>query len=168
MDVLVHCSPVSKDQQITTLPPPCPEGSKGEMVIAPVELTALDGISSVRIFLPKDLRNSDARQLALKSVNEIKRRFPDGMPILDPVKDMNIKDDTFKNLIKKIETMEKRLAENELVKRDDKELLKQRYEEYALKMAVINELKETRRQLKRATAIMQLDELKCRKRVLRR
>jgi ATP-dependent RNA helicase DOB1 len=138
------------------------------MVIAPVELTALDGISSVRIFLPKDLRNSDARQLALKSVNEIKRRFPDGMPILDPVKDMNIKDDTFKNLIKKIETMEKRLAENELVKRDDKELLKQRYEEYALKMAVINELKETRRQLKRATAIMQLDELKCRKRVLRR
>jgi len=35
-----------------------------------------------------------------KTVEEVKRRFPDGVPSLDPIKNMGIKDESFKNLVK--------------------------------------------------------------------
>lgn len=52
----------------------------------------------------------------------MKRRFPDGVPLLHPVKDMNIKEDVFLQLVKKIEMYEKRLYEHSLhndAERDD-------------------------------------------------
>ena len=50
--------------------------------------------------MPKDLRSDQARETLWKSVLEVQRRFPDGIPILDPIENMGIKDEKFKVLVK--------------------------------------------------------------------
>ena len=57
-------------------------------------------MSSVRLYLPKDLRPADNRFSVGKSIREVIRRFPDGVPPLDPVEDMNIKDEQFKKIVR--------------------------------------------------------------------
>jgi ATP-dependent RNA helicase DOB1 len=54
----------------------------------------------LRIWLPKDLRPDQGRETAWKSVLEVQKRFPDGIPLLDPIQNMGIKDEKFKGLIK--------------------------------------------------------------------
>lgn len=79
---------------------PCPAGQKGEPLVLPVLLSTLDGISHLRIFLPKDLRPIGPRETVWKSVLEVQRRSPDGIPFLDPIENMGIKDEKFKVLVK--------------------------------------------------------------------
>ena len=72
---------------------------RGVQLVVPVLLSTLDGISHIRIFMPKDLRQDSARETVWKSVLEVHRRFPDGITLLDPVKNMGIKDEKFKALV---------------------------------------------------------------------
>ncbi|XP_065904861.1 uncharacterized protein [Dysidea avara] len=57
-------------------------------------------MSSVRLYLPKDLRPADNWFSVGKSIQEVIRQFPDGVPPLDPVEDMNIKDEQFKKIVR--------------------------------------------------------------------
>ena len=107
LDVLLNCAVgtvVPKDRNNVTATPggvaPCAPGQKGIPLIVPVLLTTIEGISHIRIFLPKELRQDQARETAWKSVLEVQRRFPDGIALLDPVQNMDIKDDRFKALVK--------------------------------------------------------------------
>lgn len=68
--------------------------------MVPVLLSTLDGISHIRIFLAKDLKPASAREDALKAVQEVKRRFQDGIALLDPIENMQIHDDAFKKLLR--------------------------------------------------------------------
>jgi ATP-dependent RNA helicase DOB1 len=77
-------------------------GKEGRMEVVPVTLATVDTISSLRVKLPSDLKTLDQRLDLRKTVEEVKRRFPDGVPVLDPVKNMHIKDESFKNLVKVI------------------------------------------------------------------
>ena len=79
---------------------PCEPGQKGEPQVVPILLTAIEAISHLRIFLPKDIRQQAARDTVWKSVLEVQRRFPDGIGLLDPVQNMGIKDEKFLELIK--------------------------------------------------------------------
>ena len=54
----------------------------------------------MRVYFPKDLRPIDNRMSVLKSVQEVQKRFPDGVPLLDPIEDMGIKDKGLKETIK--------------------------------------------------------------------
>lgn len=65
-------------------------------------------ISSVRLFCPNDLISKDSRKGMYKAIKEVKRRFPDGPPLLNPVKDMKINEQPFLEIIKKIEHLEKK------------------------------------------------------------
>lgn len=67
--------------------------------MVPVLLATLESISHFRIYLPKDLKSAQARDTVWKSVLEVHRRFPDGITLLDPIKDMGITDDKFKELV---------------------------------------------------------------------
>lgn len=107
IDVLLNCAPggaVSKDRNSVTATPggvqPCAAGQKGVPLVVPVLLSTIEGISHIRIFLPKDLRQDQARETVWKSVLEVHRRFPDGVALLDPVQNMGIKDEKFKALVK--------------------------------------------------------------------
>lgn len=71
------------------------------MQVVPVLVHLLSAISSVRLYIPKDLRPLDNRQSVLKSIQEVQKRFPDGVPLLDPIDDMGIQDQGLKKSSRK-------------------------------------------------------------------
>lgn len=172
VDVLLHCATGTAPAKQTKGPPapatgirPCPAGEDGEFAVVPVLLGTLDGISHIRIFLPKDLKPLDARLQALKSVQEVRRRFPKGVALLDPVTNMGIVDDAFKKLLKKIETLESRLVANSLHSDPN---LSTRYDQYSAKQTIQTDIRAVKKKIQAAHSVMHLDELKNRKRALRR
>uniref|UniRef100_A0A9J8BLS0 Exosome RNA helicase MTR4 n=1 Tax=Cyprinus carpio carpio TaxID=630221 RepID=A0A9J8BLS0_CYPCA len=102
VEVLLHCSKDSVKNAATEAAKPAGPGEKGEMQVVPVILHLITSISSVRLYIPKDLRPYDNRQSMLKSIQ------------------------------------------------------------------IAGDIKAAKRELKKARTVLQMDELKCRKRVLRR
>lgn len=78
------------------------------MEIVPVASKLIIKISAIRVHCPEDLRPKDNRKAMLKIVQEVKKRFPDGPPLLNPIKDMNINDPNFLDIVEKIEKLEER------------------------------------------------------------
>jgi ATP-dependent RNA helicase DOB1 len=144
---------------------PPTEGERGKMEVVPILLSCIEAIGHVRIFLPKDLNSPDQRATVQKSLEEVKRRFPDGIAILDPIENMGITDDSFRKLLRKIEVLESRLLSNPL---HNSPRLPELYDQYAEKVEINRKIKEKKKSITIALSIMQLDELKSRKRVLRR
>ncbi|OAA37629.1 ATP-dependent RNA helicase DOB1 [Metarhizium rileyi] len=135
-------------------------------VTVPCLLTCMKVISQIRIFMPKDGLKTDAdKDQARKSLAEVKRRFPDGIPILDPLENMEIVDDSFKKLLRKIEVLESRLLANPL---HMSPMLPSLWEQYSEKVQLVDKVKEKKKTISKAHSIAQMDELKSRKRVLRR
>ncbi|THH17164.1 hypothetical protein EW146_g3591 [Bondarzewia mesenterica] len=195
VDVLLNCAqgssaPTSKDRQNITATPggvqPCPAGQKGDPLVVPVLLSTLDGISHLRIYLPKDLRPQSARETVWKSVLEIHKRRPDGIALLDPIENMEIKDEKFKALVKvralhhfnlpslrsnmssgvqKIQTMEQKMHSSPLHK-DPR--LPELYSQYAHKREAQDRVRALRKRIHATNDVLQMEELKSRKRVLRR
>ncbi|KAG2185026.1 hypothetical protein INT43_000939 [Umbelopsis isabellina] len=169
VDCLMHClagSVVAKNADGSTVgirPPK--QGEPGEMIVVPVTLSTLDGISHVRLFLSNDLKPAEERNNIFKSIMEVKKRFPEGIPQLDPIENMGIKDEGFKKLVRKIEVLESKLLSNPLHNSPE---LSKLYDSYAKKMELSNQIKAIRKQITQAHSIVQLEELKCRKRVMRR
>lgn len=79
---------------------PPADGEKSKMEVVPILLSCIDSIGHVRIFLPADLKSADQRNTARKSIDEVKRRFPDGIAVLDPIENMGITDASFKKLLR--------------------------------------------------------------------
>jgi ATP-dependent RNA helicase DOB1 len=73
--------------------------TEGQYEVVPVLLPLIESISSVRVYVPKDLRTPDSRKSVGKTLAEVDKRFKDGVPVLDPVEVMHIEDDNFKKLI---------------------------------------------------------------------
>ncbi|KAK2592614.1 ATP-dependent RNA helicase mtr4 [Conoideocrella luteorostrata] len=135
-------------------------------VIVPCLLTCMKAISQIRIFMPKDgLKAQGDRDQARKSLSEVKRRFPDGIPILDPMENMGITDDSFKKLLRKIELLESRLLANPL---HMSPMLPSLWDQYSGKVRLGERVKDKKKAIAKAHSIAQMDELKSRKRVLRR
>jgi ATP-dependent RNA helicase DOB1 len=150
------------------LPPgvrPPAAGEKGKMEVVPVLLSCIESIGHLRLFLPNELKSAEQRNAVRKSLDEVKKRFPDGIAILDPIENMQIRDESFKRLLRKIEVLESRLMTNPL---HNSPRLPELYKQYANKMAVSEKIKNVKKDIASALSVMQLDELKCRKRVLRR
>lgn len=172
VEVVLHCAsgtvvPKNRD----TAPSfagiaPKSADDKGEWIVVPVLLSTIQAISGIRIFLPKDLRMRDARIQLGKNMAEVQRRFPNGLPLLDPVKDMKIADDAFQQLLGKIEILSKRLGDAPIAQ--DADRLNSLYTLYAEKQAAQDRINELKEKITAAHNVLQLDELKCRKRVLRR
>lgn len=75
---------------------PPKDGAKGKMEVVPVMLTCINSLSHVRVHLPKDLKSPDPRNSVKKVISEVQRRFPDGLALIDPLEDMQIKDEGLK------------------------------------------------------------------------
>ncbi|DAZ96390.1 TPA: hypothetical protein N0F65_010757 [Lagenidium giganteum] len=175
--VLLNClntttSTSGADGNATELPSPAPLGTMGvtsstncEMKICPVPLEMLDSLSSLRVYIPKDLRTLDSRQSVGKSVREVMRRFPQGVPLLDPVEDMDIKDEQFTRVVEKIKEAEAKLAESPFHNAKDKDT---RFALYNLKMETETKMRELERKIKESKSLVLRDDLRRRRRVLRR
>ncbi|XP_033113933.1 exosome RNA helicase MTR4-like [Anneissia japonica] len=164
-EVLLDVSKESIKNAATESAKPPAEGERGEMTVVPIMLHLITKISSVRLYIPKDLRPTDNRQSVGKSIQEVQRRFPDGLPLLDPIDDMGIKDKALKKIVEKVEAFESRMVNHSLHK-DPK--LNEIYSAYEKKAQIGLDIKAAKKELKRVKTVIKMDELKCRKRVLRR
>ena len=109
----------------------------------------------------------EAREQVRKNLAEVARRFPapKGVPLLDPVKDMKVTDNGFKTLLSKIDLVQQRMRESPLAKSPQLEELREAWE---AKSKLRDRVAELKKQISATHSVLQLDELKCRKRVLRR
>ena len=78
--------------------------------VVQVPLSQLDSLSSVRIYTPKELVSIEGRMRVQRAMNEVVKRFPDGVPMLDPESDMKIDQDNFRKLKRRIEGLEAMMA----------------------------------------------------------
>lgn len=79
---------------------PPKDGEKARVEVVPVVLSCIQAIAHIRIFLPKELHTVDSKNTVGKALDEVKKRFPDGIAVLDPIENMGIKDDSFKKLLR--------------------------------------------------------------------
>uniref|UniRef100_A0A3Q2H3X8 Exosome RNA helicase MTR4 n=1 Tax=Equus caballus TaxID=9796 RepID=A0A3Q2H3X8_HORSE len=98
-------------------------------------------------------------------MQEVQKRFPDGVPLLDPIDDMGIQDQGLKKVIQKVEAFEHRMYSHPLHNDPNLETV---YTLCEKKAQIAMDIKSAKRELKKARTVLQMDELKCRKRVLRR
>lgn len=169
--ILLNCVSDGKASE-TELPQPAPLGTLGlsssttsEMKICPVPLEMLESISSLRVYIPKDLRTLESRQAVGKSVKEVMRRFPQGVPLLDPQEDMDIQDEHFKRIIKKSADTEAKLQALAFHSVTDKDT---RFALYNMKMECEAKMRELERQINESKSLVLRDDLRRRRRVLRR
>lgn len=176
--VLLNClntagaTTTNPDGSTSELPSPAPAGTMGltsattcEMKICPVPLEMMDLISSLRVYIPKDLRSLESRQAVGKSVKEVLRRFPQGVPLLDPLEDMDIKDEQFARVIAKIADAEDKVKASPFHAAKDKD---SRFALYTFKMESEAKMRELERQIKESKSLVLRDDLRRRRRVLRR
>lgn len=134
--------------------------------IFPVELNVLDGLSTIRLHLPKDVRPTDAQLVILKSISEVERRFPDAIPLLDPINDQGIADPAFKGLCDRMEALERCLIKHPL--NEDPKRLNILLEYQSSRVQLQNEVSDLSKRIAQARSVLQMDELGNRKRLLRR
>lgn len=141
--------------------PPIGGPQNGEMKVVTLSLSNITQISSARVFTPQDLIPVDNRQSVLKSINQLKTKFNNKIPLLDPVENMKIKDSAFLNAVKQIELCEKKLSDYQNL--DDKNI-----NSYQEKVLLENKMKLVKQDMKKMQSLLQMEELGRRKRVLRR
>lgn len=162
VDALLSVIP---DTAIGTVPQPAIEGQPSELMLLPCTIESLDGISSLRTHLPADLTRADQRLLVSKSLQVIRSRFPMGVPLLDPIKDMRITDKAFADLLRKMDVLDKTITTLPIHSHDN---LGQLMELWRLREEKRMKLETFQREITTANQIVQQDELRCRKRVLKR
>ncbi|KAI3443461.1 hypothetical protein Pfo_000126 [Paulownia fortunei] len=164
VDALLHCSIGSSENG--SQPKPCPPrpGEKGEMHVVPVQLPLLSALSKLRISVPSDLRPTEARQSILLAVHELEKRFPQGLPKLNPVKDMGIDDPEFVELANQIDELEQKLFSHPLHKSQDEHQIRN----FQRKAEVNHEIQQLKSKMRDSQLQKFRDELKNRSRVLKR
>lgn len=85
------------------------------MRVFTISLENIDRISAVRIFTPQALHSPEARKKVHLAVKEVQKRFPDGLPLLDPIKDLNVCDENFAIMMGRAESLAERLSSHKLV-----------------------------------------------------
>jgi len=165
IDCLLYVTKESSKSGYLSEIKPCTNDQDGVMHIVPIQTSVIRAISSVCIYLPQNLQSLDSRQSVWKSLKEIKKRTKGNFPLLDPIEDMGIKDKNLVEIVKKIESVEEQIKQHKLHKDPAMADLYKRYEKKAL---LKNELKQAKNELRQAWSLLQMEDLKCRKRVLRR
>ncbi|KAI0237170.1 ATP-dependent RNA helicase mtr4 [Massospora cicadina] len=173
VDVLLYIDAVSKVREAThallpgepALRPGNPEN--GKLMVVPVILSALNGLSSIVVNLPQKLESSESIRKVEKMLKEVKRRFGDDILLLDPAAHLKVDaalasklETRIKNLKAKIDEMTKALGGPHLVK--------EKVATHKLQLSDQEALRALTDRIKTIHSVQKMDELKCLKRVLRR
>ena len=136
-------------------------------VVLPFTLDSLSEIASIRVNVPDSLDDTKSRRAVLGIVSKAVHKFgAPGLPLLDPIEDMKIKDEHFLNLVRRAEVLEAKAAESPLVQTPER--LASLYQQYGEKQALLDAAEAVQQKVHDAKSILQMDELKARKRVLRK
>jgi ATP-dependent RNA helicase DOB1 len=151
---------------------PCRPGLDDERIVSmrifAIGLEQIDRISAVRIFTPPALQSPEARKKVAIAVKEVQKRFPDGVPLLDPIKDLNIRDENFATLMERAEELAKRLLLHKLSTNypaEDRVRLVQAYED---KLDLKERARLLRDEARSFQSMAMKDDLKKMKRVLKK
>lgn len=60
------------------------------MNVVPIFMNCVEAVSSIRIFMPKDLRPAANRNTVKKTVEEVLKRYAGDVPCLNPTVDMKV------------------------------------------------------------------------------
>ncbi|KAI3903958.1 hypothetical protein MKX01_004026 [Papaver californicum] len=164
VDVLTRCV-VSKDGDGKKSIKIVPLKEPGEPVVVAIPISQIDGLGSPILIIPKDLFFLEARENTLKRVSEVLSRFPKGIPLLDPEEDMKVQDKDYKKNVSRIEALESLFSKHEVAKSP---LIEEKLKVLHLKNELQAKIKLIRKTLHNSTALAFKDELKARKRVLRK
>jgi len=74
----------------------------------------VDRISAVRIHVGQQNKSPESRAAVMHSVKEVQKRFPAGVPLLDPVRDLKIQSDDFRKLLERAKALQDRLSTHDL------------------------------------------------------
>jgi len=132
-----------------------------------VALSTLAAFSAVRLTLPKDLTRDPARRGVLKAMREVQRRFASqgGVPLLDPRQDMGIVSDSFRALSDRLAELQARLKKSALFGAPDRD---DRLARYSARLQLLEKARFLRQQARESQSVAMREELRKRKRVLRR
>lgn len=148
------------------------DAGDGVMQVVPVTLPLLDGFSSVRIYLPGDLREQAACDTVGRTLREVERRFPRGVPLLDPFDDLGVDDAGLRKLVRQTEALEDELAQLRSKVAGDGSDAVRAFDDacalYAQRVSLDNKVRELKKTVRRANEMILTSELKSMKRVLRR
>ncbi|KAK4603048.1 hypothetical protein RGQ29_011864 [Quercus rubra] len=166
VDVLTRCV-VSKDGIGKKTIKIVPFKEPGEPVVVSVPLSQIISLSSLKLFtIPKDLLPLEARENTLKKVSEVLSRFAEkGVPLLDPEEDMKIQSSSYKKAARRIEALESLFDKHEVAKSP---LIEQKLKVLHTKHELTAKIKSIKKSIRSSTVLAFKDELKARKRVLRR
>ena len=152
-------------------PEPCPPAvaarGGGDMRVVPVQLTAVHGLSSVRLILPRDIRPPRVRKELQAKLGQAMKRFSHEPPMLDPVADMHISEGGVADLVAGIASLTAERAITPLAKMTatQRHNLLQVHEDNLERAGEIKYLKKV---LADTRSLVMKDTLKRMQRVLRR
>ncbi|KAK9169685.1 hypothetical protein Syun_001825 [Stephania yunnanensis] len=164
VDVLTRCA-VSKDAVGKKVTKIIPLNEQGEPVVIPLPVSQIDNLSSIRIIIAKDLLPLEVRQNTLKKISEVLSRFSKGVPLLDPEEDMKVQNNDYKKKVRRLEALEGLFDKHQVAKSP---LIEQKLKALHMKKELKEKIKSVREAIRASTALAFKDELKARKRVLRR
>ncbi|XP_078433326.1 RNA helicase, ATP-dependent, SK12/DOB1 protein [Wolffia australiana] len=163
--VLARCT-VKKDSGEKKSTQVVPLSENGEPVVISLPLSQINSLSSICLHMPKDLIPLEARENTLKKVSEACLRFQkDGMHLLDPEDDMGVQSKSYKKFVRRIEALESLFERHELRKSS---LIREKLKLLHTKKELSERIKLIKKSMKTSTALAFKDDLKARKRVLRR
>ncbi|KAK9164500.1 hypothetical protein Syun_005402 [Stephania yunnanensis] len=164
VDVLTRCV-VSKDAVGNKSMQIVPLKDHGEPVVVSLPISLIDGLSSIRVVIAKDLLSLEVRQNTLKKISVVLSKFSEeGIPLLDPEEDMKVENNDYGKFVRRIEHLEGQLEKLEVARSP---LVEQNLKALDTKRKLETKIKSIN-EMMRASSLAFKDELKARKRVLRR
>lgn len=127
VDTLLQCAPGAAEGRLVPAPRDkkrgtgalAEEGCTTEVI--PVSLNLVAAVSAIRLTLPGDLRQRNARESVGLALNELHQRFANqAFPRIDPVKDMKIDNPGFLDAVARCEKLERKLKKHPMFKADSK------------------------------------------------
>ena len=152
------CRPVKDDD------PP----TNQSMRVFTIEIANIDRISAIKIMIPQDSKTPEARRKVAASLKEVQRRMTDGVPLLDPITDLGIKDDSFKTLLQRAETLAERMASHKLSQDFDASQRESLVRSYEKKAELLEKAQVLREEARKCQTMAKKEDLKKMKRVLRK
>ncbi|RIA98531.1 rRNA-processing arch domain-containing protein [Glomus cerebriforme] len=161
--VLTKCSNdsyVSYDGRVIKISP-CPENQTGVILVVPFDLKDIVDLSQVRLCPDSDVEHEPAkRQVAYQGIKHVLEKHPDGIR-LEP-KHTKVKDEILDDLVKKRDLIDNKIKTHQMNNIPDA------YDLYCEKLELQEKIRKKKLEIRDAEAILHLDELKKRKRLLRR
>jgi len=168
VDVILYCK--NNLDSASKIIPGNLHNKDGQFGVVPCVMIAVENISPYKIKLPQNLTEKSAFKNLETFMLEMINRFQGKIPVMDPIEQMEIKDDNLKEKIEKKKEIEKSIAELEkkIPNLDSEEKKNKRLEFVQEKDNLISNINQLCDKLSKSKDLVLKDDLKNMKRVLRK